>query len=76
MILWGKTLYIILSVSVLSVLANMKNTLSVFYRYRTIKRLSLSGFIGIGRYKKKLIGRTLYEYILYTKCEGQQNTYK
>ena len=37
----------------------MKNAISVFYRYRPIRKLSLSGFIGIGRYEKKLIGRTL-----------------
>ena len=29
------------------------------YRYRPIRKLSLSGFISIGRYEKKLIGRTL-----------------
>ena len=34
----------------------MKNFISVFYRYRPIRKLSLSGFIGIGRYEKKLIG--------------------
>ena len=57
----GGKLYIILSVSVLSVSvsADMKIIISVFYRYRPIKKLSLSGFIGIGRYEKKLIGRTL-----------------
>ena len=51
------TIYSI-SVSV-SVSANMKNVISVFYRYRPIRKLSLSGFIGIGRYEKKLISRTL-----------------
>ena len=29
------------------------------YRYRPIRKLTLSGFISIGRYEKKLIGRTL-----------------
>ena len=50
-----------ISVSVLSVSvsADMKNAISVFYRYRPIRKLSLSGFIGIGRYEKRLIGRTL-----------------
>ena len=50
-----------ISVLVLSVSlsAYMKNAISVFYRYRPIRKLSLSGFIGIGRYEKKLIGRTL-----------------
>ena len=43
----------------LSVSADLKNIISVFYRYRPIRKLSLSGFIGIGRYEKKLIGRTL-----------------
>ena len=42
-----------------SVSADMKNCISVFYRYRPIRKLYLSAFIGIGRYEKKLIGRTL-----------------
>ena len=46
-------------VSVLSVSADMKNFMAVFYQYRPIRKLSLSGFIGIGRYEKKLICRTL-----------------
>ena len=37
------------------------------YRYfignRLIRKLSLSGFIGIGRYEKKLIGRTLNQIV-------------
>ena len=37
----------------------MKNYISVFYWYRPIRKLRLSGFIGIGRYEKKLIGLTL-----------------
>ena len=50
------TIYYIYSISVS---ADMKNIISVFYRYRPIRKLSLLGFIGIGRYEKKLIGRTL-----------------
>ena len=42
-----------------SLSADMKNIISVFYRYRPIRKLSISGFIGIGRYEKKLIGHTL-----------------
>ena len=50
-----------MSVLVISVLvsADMKKLISVFYRYRPIRKFHLSGFIGIGRYEKKLIGRTL-----------------
>ena len=42
-----------------SLSADMKNAISVFYWYRPIRKLRLSGFIGIGRYEKKLIGLTL-----------------
>ena len=58
-------------VSVLSVSADMKNFMAVFYQYRPIRKLSLSGFIGIGRYEKKLIGRTL-DYLVkrVTRWEG------
>ena len=43
-----------ISVLVLSVSlsAYMKNAISVFYRYRPIRKLSLSGFISIGWYEK------------------------
>ena len=37
----------------------MKKLISVFYRYRPIRKFHLSGFISIGRYEKKLIARTL-----------------
>ena len=45
----------------------MKNFISVFYWYRSIRKLSLSGFIGIGRYEKRLSdGHTLtHMYFLY-----------
>ena len=39
-------------VSALSVSADMKNVISVFYRHRPIRKLSVSGFIGISRYEK------------------------
>ena len=42
-----------------SLSADMKNAISVFYWYRPIRKLRLSGFIGIGRYEKKLIGHAL-----------------
>ena len=53
--------YIIFIVYRYSVLlsANMKNAILVFYWYWPTRKLSLSGFISIGRYEKKLIGRTL-----------------
>ena len=38
-----------ITVSVLSVSADMKNFMAVFYRYRPIRKLSLSGFISNGR---------------------------
>ena len=43
----------------LSVSADMGKFILVFYRYRPIRKLDLSAVIGIGRYGKKLIGRTL-----------------
>ena len=60
----------------ISVLADMKNIISVIYRYRPIWKLNLSrnlsSFIGIGRYEKKLIGcsrlfqvPTFFGYIFY-----------
>ena len=42
-----------------SVSANMKKSLSVTYRIGRFKKWNLSLYIGIGRYEKKLIGRTL-----------------
>ena len=61
-IFWKKCHTLYLSVLVLLALlsADMKNAISVFYRYRPIRKLSLSGFIGIGQYEKKLIGHTLF----------------
>ena len=47
-----------------SVLADMKNCISVFYRYRPIRKLYLSAHIGIGRYEKKLIVCSLSQMIL------------
>ena len=42
-----------------SVSADMKKKLSVIYRIGRFKKWHLSVYIGIGRYEKKLIGRTL-----------------
>ena len=39
--------------------ADMKKSISVFYRIGRFEKLNLSVHIGIGRYEKKLIGRTL-----------------
>ena len=41
--------------------ANMKKVLSVIYRIGRFDKGDLSVLIGIGRYEKKLIGRTLVE---------------
>ena len=57
--LWFLKILLGISVSV-SLSADMKKLISVFYRYRPIRKLSLSGFIGIGRYEKKLISRLLH----------------
>ena len=43
-----------------SVSADMKKKLSVIYRISRFKKWHLSVYIGIGRYEKKLIGRTLH----------------
>ena len=42
-----------------SVSADMKKSISVFYRIGRFEKWNLSVHIGIGRYEKKLIGRTL-----------------
>ena len=42
-----------------SVSANMKKRLSVIYRIGRFKKWHLWVYIGIGRYEKKLISRTL-----------------
>ena len=70
-IFWKKFHTLYLSVSALLVLlsANMKNAISVFYRYR----LSLSDFIGIGPYEKKLIGRTLLLSLVITNSENSSS---
>ena len=44
-----------------SVSADMEKFLSVIYRYRPIRKFILSVVIGIGRYGKKHIDRTLRE---------------
>ena len=43
----------------------MGKFISVFYRYRPIRKLDLSAVIGIGRYGKKLIDRTL----IWSECK-------
>ena len=45
----------------LSVSADMEKFLSVIYRYRPIRKFDLSVVIGIGRYGKKHIDRTLHD---------------
>ena len=42
-----------------SVSADLKKSISVIYRIGRFKKWNLSVYIGIGRYEKKLIGRTL-----------------
>ena len=50
----------------------MKNVILVFYRYQLIKKLSISGFIGIGRYEKKLIGHTLKQMLQFFLIKGSE----
>ena len=58
-IFYRNILFIVYRLSV-SVSADMGKFISVFYRYQPIRKLSVSGFIGIGQYEKKLISCTLY----------------
>ena len=51
-------LFIVYRLSV-SVSADMEKFISVIYWYQPIRKLDLSAVIGIGRYGKKLIDRTL-----------------
>ena len=52
------------SFGMVSVLADIlvlpMREMSYGYQYRLIRKLRSLGFIGIGRYEKKLIGRTLH----------------
>ena len=48
-----------IGIGIRSVSADMKKILSVIYRIGRFKKWNLSVLIGIGRYEKKLIGRTL-----------------
>ena len=43
----------------LSVSADKEKKISVYYRYRPIRKFNLSAIIGIGRYEKMLIDHTL-----------------
>ena len=47
------------NISIGSVSADMKKRISVIYRIGRFEKWHLSVYIGIGRYEKKLIGRTL-----------------
>ena len=51
-----------------SVLADMKNYISVFYLYRPIRKLYLSAHIGIGRFEKKLIICSLLYSLHHSHC--------
>ena len=53
-----------------SVLADKKKMISVFYQHKPIRKLNSSAIIGIGRYEKKLIGRLLKQ-ILGRSLVGQ-----
>ena len=57
-IFYRNILFIVYQLSV-SVSADMGKFISVIYRYWPIRKLDLSAVIGIGRYEKKLIDRTL-----------------
>ena len=54
--------YAYIGIGIGSVSADMKKRLSVIYRIGRFKKWHLSVDIGIGRYEKKLIGRTLVLY--------------
>ena len=49
-----------------SVSADMKKILSAIYRIGRFEKWDLSVLIGIGRYEKKLIGRTLITFYVVT----------
>ncbi len=51
-----------IGIGIVSVSADMKKSISVIYRIGRFKKWLLSVHIGIGRYEKKLIGRTLVEW--------------
>ena len=53
------------SIGIGSVSADMKKILSAIYRIGRFEKWDLSVLIGIGRYEKKLIGRTLLYYNLF-----------
>ena len=53
--------YVQISKSSISVSADMERIISEYYRYRPIQKFNLLVIIGIGRYEKMLIDRTLYE---------------
>ena len=48
-----------IGIGIWSVSADMKKRISVIYRIGQFRKWNLSVYIGIGRYEKKLIGRTL-----------------
>ena len=51
--------YANIGIGIGSVSADMKKRISVIYRIGRFRKWHLSVYIGIGRYEKKLIGRTL-----------------
>ena len=51
----------------------MKKIISVFYRYRPIRKLYLSACIGIGQYEKKLIGCSLMPTYMLISEFGSKN---
>ena len=58
----------------LSVSADMEKFLSVIYRYRPIRKFDLSVVIGIGRYGKKHIDRTLLRTYRYRPSKKHQSS--
>ena len=55
----SKIKFIQANIGIGSVSADLKNRISVIYRIGRFRKWHLSVYIGIGRYEKKLIGRTL-----------------
>ena len=54
----------LIGIGIGSVSADMKKKLSVIYRIGRFRKWNLSVYIGIGRYEKKLIGRTLVSCVI------------
>ena len=66
-----KSFMILMFIGIGSVSADMKKILSAIYRIGRFEKWDLSVLIGIGRYEKKLIGRTLFQVLIL--CENDDD---